>query len=97
MPTVTLATTLAKWIPDHAANGGGELSLQLTGSTVRELLDQTFELHPVLRSYVLEDQGALRHHLAVFVNGVALRDKKSLQQSVSTEAELFIAQALSGG
>ncbi len=97
MPTVTLATPLAKWIPDHVAKGGGELSLQLTGTTVRELLDQAFELHPVLRGYVLEDQGALRHHLAVFVNGVAVSDKKSLQQSVRTDAELFIAQALSGG
>jgi sulfur carrier protein ThiS len=94
MPTVTLATTLAKWLPGHA---GGELSLRVSGGTVRETLEQIFIVYPLLRGYVLEDQGALRHHVAVFVDGVAVGDKQTLQQPVTAQSEIFIAQALSGG
>jgi sulfur-carrier protein len=97
MATVTLATTLAKWLPDHAARGGGEWSLQVNADSVRALLDQLFILHPVLRGYVLEDHGTLRHHVAIFVDGVAVVEKKYLQQPVSAGTEVFIAQALSGG
>jgi sulfur-carrier protein len=97
MPTVTLATTLSKWLPDHAQRGGGELSLQVPGDNVRALLDEVFRIHPLLRGYVLEDQGALRHHVALFVDGVAVRDKQTLLQAVPAQAEIFIAQALSGG
>jgi sulfur-carrier protein len=97
MATVILATTLSKWLPDHVALGGGELRLQVPGDSVRQVLDGVFAQRPQLRSYVLEDHGGLRHHVAVFVDGAAVRDKQTLQQPVSADAELFIAQALSGG
>lgn len=97
MATVILATTLSKWLPDHVARGGGELRLQVPGDTVRQVLDGVFVQWPQLRSYVLEDHGGLRHHVAVFVDGAAVGDKQTLRQPVSAEAELFVAQALSGG
>jgi sulfur-carrier protein len=38
------------------------------GSTVQEALDRVFAENPLLRSYLLDDQGRLRQHVNVFVN-----------------------------
>ena len=34
-----------------------------------------FAAQPALRGYVLDDQGALRRHVAVYVNGEPVRDR----------------------
>ncbi len=93
MPRLTIASTLAKWIP-HTE---GALQLTLPSQSLRSALEQVFIDYPILRSYVLDDQGALRHHLAIFVDGVAVRDKVHLQQQLPEQAEVFLAQSLSGG
>ena len=67
------------------------------GATVRAVLDAVFAENPRARSYVLDDQAALRRHMAVFVNGVALRDRVTLSDTVDDAAEIYVMQALSGG
>jgi sulfur-carrier protein len=39
----------------------------------------------------------VRHHVAVFVDGDALRDKRDLSQPLRPGAEVYVMQALSGG
>lgn len=60
-------------------------------------LDALFALVPVLRGYVLDERGALRHHVVAFVDGVAVRDKAGLSEAVPAGGEIYIFQALSGG
>jgi sulfur-carrier protein len=67
------------------------------GATVREALEQYFARHPQARSYVFDEQDALRHHVVVFVNGGQLRDRSGQQDPISEAAELYVMQALSGG
>ena len=67
------------------------------GSTVRDVLDVVFSTNPLLRGYVLDDQGALRRHMSIFVDGVQVRDRSSLSDPVRSESLVFVAQALSGG
>ena len=38
-----------------------------------------------------------RHHLALFVDGVAIRDKRDLSQAIGKDSEIYVMQALSGG
>jgi len=67
------------------------------GSTVSEVLEGAFAQDPRLRSYVLEDDGALRKHMNVFVNGEQILDRRRLSDAVGDSDELYIMQALSGG
>ena len=69
----------------------------VTGATVREALEGVFAHNQRVRSYVLDDQGALRKHVLVFVNGSQVRDRAGLSDAVSSDAELYVMQALSGG
>ena len=69
----------------------------MPGSTVRELLEGLFAIRPILRGYLLDEQGVLRHHVAAFVDGDVVRDKRQLDIPVPPDGELFLLQALSGG
>jgi len=70
---------------------------QVPGGTAREALEQAFALYPKLRGYVLDEHGALRRHMAVFVNGRASRDRSGLGDPVGEGDEVVVMQALSGG
>ncbi len=67
------------------------------GTTVREVLDNAFAANPRARSYVLDDQGALRRHMAIFVDGALIRDRAKLSDTVKPDSSIHVFQALSGG
>jgi hypothetical protein len=70
---------------------------EVSGGTVGEALAQVFADNPRLRGYVLDEHGAVRHHVTVFVDDRAIHDRTHLSDAVGTETEIFILQALSGG
>jgi len=69
----------------------------VAASTVREALAQAFATQPALRDYIVDEQGALRKHVAIFIDDEQLRDRDNLDQSVMADAEIYVVQALSGG
>jgi len=67
------------------------------GVTVREVLDAVFVANPQARGYVLDDQKALRRHMTIFIDGVLIRDRVTLGDSVGEDSTVYVFQALSGG
>ena len=67
------------------------------GQTVREVLDRVFSAHPRLRGYVVDERGALRKHMSVFVDGALIVDRATLGDAVGPQSEIYVMQALSGG
>lgn len=67
------------------------------GDSVRAVLDAVFAMNPRVRGYVLDDQGALRRHMMVFVDGQQIEDRERLSDPVRPASELYVMQALSGG
>jgi molybdopterin converting factor small subunit len=70
---------------------------EAAGSSVREVLDNVFAANPQARSYVLDDQAALRRHMTIFVDGEAIRDRARLTDPVGSGSTIHVFQALSGG
>lgn len=70
---------------------------QVTGRTVREVLDEVFASNERARGYVLDEQGSLRKHMLVFINNDMIRDRVHLSDPVPPDGEVFVLQALSGG
>lgn len=97
MARVVLASALSRWLPEAAAKPTSEITLEAAGASVGEVLDNVFATHPNLRGYVVDERGVVRHHVAVFVDGDAIADKRDLTQSVGDRAEIYVMQALSGG
>jgi molybdopterin converting factor small subunit len=70
---------------------------EAAGRNVREVLDNLFAGNHQARSYVLDDQAALRRHMTVFVDGQAIRDRVRLSDLVRESSTIYVFQALSGG
>lgn len=70
---------------------------EASGNSVGAVLEDLFLREPALRGYVLDDQGAVRKHVVVFVNGTPARDRQRLTDAVGEDDEIFVFQALSGG
>jgi sulfur-carrier protein len=60
-------------------------------------LENVFAENPRARGYVLDDQSALRKHIAVFVDGAMIRDRVRLSDPVGAASAVYVFQALSGG
>jgi len=89
MPRVSFTRNLQRHVACPPCTVGGH--------TVGESLEAAFGLYPRVRGYVLDEHGALRFHMAVFVDGVPLSDRRELRDPVSEGAEILVMQALSGG
>jgi hypothetical protein len=89
MPRVVFTANLQRHVPCPPCT--------VPGTTAREALENAFALTPRVRGYVLDDQGELRHHMAVFVGGRACADRRGLSDAVGEKDEIVVMQALSGG
>ena len=89
MPTVSFTRALERFLEASSA--------EVDGGSVGEALAAVFASRPALRGYVLDDQGALRRHVAVYVNGRLVSDRVRLSDPVGASDEIYVFQALSGG
>jgi molybdopterin synthase sulfur carrier subunit len=69
----------------------------VSARTVREVVENVFHTNQRARGYVLDDQGGLRKHMIIFINGTPIRDRAALSDEVPDGAEVHVMQALSGG
>lgn len=72
-------------------------SCRVDAANVAEALGAVFAQLPALRGYILDDQGAVRHHVVIFVDGSTLVDRRGLSDPLRPDSEVFVMQALSGG
>lgn len=71
--------------------------VETDGGSLREVLDAAFRKNARARTYVLDEQGAIRKHVAVFIDGVLVQDRQTLTDPVPPTAQVYVMQALSGG
>jgi hypothetical protein len=69
----------------------------VAGNTLRQVMDAYFHSNEQARGYVLDDQGRIRHHMVIFIDGEQARDRDTLSDSVQPNAVIDVIQALSGG
>ena len=69
-----------------------------TGATrLRAALEGAFENNPLLRGYVLGDQGRLRANVVIFIDGRRCVDRARLDDPLQPDSKIHVLQALSGG
>ena len=79
------------------ADGQGEVTLEVPGSTVEDALAALFSLHPRVRDRVLDEQGRVRRHVNLFVDRASIRDTGGLATPLRPGATLTVLPAVSGG
>ncbi len=66
---------------------------QVEGTTVQEAIAELFRAAPALRNHIVDEQGRIRPHVLVFVDG----KQASLGTAVPTESTIRVLHAVSGG
>jgi sulfur-carrier protein len=89
MPTVEFAPALTRHVPCPRQ--------EVLAGTLATVLDAAFTAAPALRPYVLDEQGAVRKHVAVFVNGEMIPDRRDLNRALAARDRVHVIQALTGG
>ena len=79
----------------------GLASLEVTGATLGEALECAFSHVARARSYVLDDQGHVRHHVeqiaACIPQALLVQDRVHLSVPIAENSQIWLMQALSGG
>lgn len=77
---------------------GGASMLELAGDgTVSELLGALGGAYPGVQQRVVDELGALRPHVNVFVNGENIRYLDGMATSIGEGDEVWLLPAISGG
>jgi molybdopterin converting factor small subunit len=89
MPRVVFTSNLQRHVacPERAVEG----------ATVAQALAAVFAESPQVREYVLDEQGHVRKHVAIYVDGERITDRARLTDAVAPASEIYVLQALSGG
>ena len=86
MATVRLRNPLKQKAGDQAEHS-------VAGATVAELLGELERAQPALDGWILDERGAIRRHINVFVNG----ELGSAETSVGDDDVVDVLPAISGG
>lgn len=70
---------------------------EVPGRTLRDVMDAYFSENTRARGYVLDEQGKIRRHMVIFVDGELARDRERLSDPVGPDSAIDVIQALSGG
>jgi sulfur carrier protein ThiS len=89
MPTVEFAPALTRHVACPPQ--------RVQAATLREALAASFLAAPPMRNYVLDEQGCVRKHVAVFINAAMIPDRAKLDIPLAQEDKVMVIQALTGG
>lgn len=70
---------------------------EVEAPSARAALERLRGEHPRLAAYLMDEGGAVRTHVAVFVGGRLARSPADLDAPLSDGTEIHVMQALSGG
>ena len=72
-------------------------SLTVEADTLRKALNVVFQDNPRLQGYILDDQGHLRKHIFIAIDGDLVSNDSDLNILLRADANIYVVQALSGG
>ena len=90
MAHVKFTPNLKRFFPDLS-------ELEVEAATVAEAVAAVDARWRGLGDYIIDEQGALRKHVNIFIGDELLRDKRRLTDKIFADTRIYIMQALSGG
>ena len=70
---------------------------EVDAGSLEQVLGAALQAEPGLRSYVLDDQGHIRKHVAVFINQDMHLPRNNLARAVAAGDTVLVIQCLTGG
>lgn len=76
---------------------GGQDVIEAEGKTVGEVVQRLVETYPGLKERLLDEQGAMRRFINIYVNGKDSQFIRSFEIPLEEGDQLFIVPAIAGG
>ena len=92
MIQVIIADQLLRFFPKLKGT-----SISVEGTTAAEVIRAVDALAPGFSDYVVDERGALRRHVSVFIGDELVIDRQTLSDPIESGGTLSVFQALSGG
>lgn len=92
MPKVQMTQHLYRFFP-HLK----DQKITVPAGSVADALLAINKLAPGFTDYVLDEHGALRRHVNISINDIAVIDKNKLSDHIPEDGTVYIFQSLSGG
>jgi sulfur-carrier protein len=90
MAVVKFTPNLKRFFPDLC-------EVEVEGANVAEVVAAVDARWEGLADYIIDERGALRKHVNIFIGEDLIHDKQTLSDAVSQNTRVYIMQALSGG
>lgn len=91
MPVIRFTSHLQRFFPE-LQNG-----MRVDGETVAAVVNALNARYPGFADYVVDERGALRKHVNIFIGENLIHDRERLKDALAPGDQVFIMQALSGG
>ena len=70
---------------------------ELAAGTLAQCLNDYFSRWPDVKGFILDDQGQVRHHVKILIDGRNVQDRARLSDTLAPSSRIHVFQALSGG
>ena len=90
MAQIRFTSALKRFYPDLKP-------LELEVRSISEVIASIEEMYPGLTDYLVDEQGALRKHVNIYIGENLIEDRTNLKDIVNPSDQVLIFQALSGG
>ena len=90
MATVNFTQALKRFYPELD-------TMEIEANDVNEVIKSIETKFPGIENYLIDDQRVLRKHVNIFVDGTLIKDREQLTDALTSDSEVYIMQALSGG
>ena len=90
MATVNFTQALKRFYPELN-------TVEIEATDVNDVIKSIETKFPGIENYLIDDQRVLRKHVNVFVDGALIKDREQLTDTLTSDSEVYIMQALSGG
>lgn len=91
MAQVKFTRHLVRYFPDLGDQ------VEVAGETIADIIAGLDKQYPGLAGYIVNERGAVRRHVNIFIEKELIQDRERLQDKVADNAQIYIFQALSGG
>ncbi|MEN0003585.1 MAG: MoaD/ThiS family protein [Bacteroidota bacterium] len=90
MAKVSFTEALKQFFP-------GLATIDSKAGTIWELLGELELTHPGIKGYLVDERGAMRKHVNIYIGDELIKDRVRLSDTISVHDQVLIFQALSGG
>lgn len=90
MATINFTSALKRFYPNLTP-------VHAKADTIGDILLELNQFYPNISDFLVDEHGALRQHINIFIGDSMINDRETLGDRVDERAEVLIFQALSGG